>query len=257
MSKRKTEYLKFLINDREKFLVEVDKLSTRAKNLLKNEDIDSYDSFYYRLLIKNSLTDFRHHRNSGSITQNELINLVRAIFNSDGRYNEEIEIFDAALYKLSPKARRILEYLGLTLFETFYYKYAILKEAVDFKKTHNTGPKTQPELNAFVESVCDSIGIEMPYQIPKVLFNPKNSRIPFIPHRLTKKKFFDGFNNLSPDSRIKLSKWGADSLDGFYLEIISEKSQFNMFLNNIGEQNLLEILKLKTEIADSINEIKK
>lgn len=248
--------MQFLINDRRKFLVEVNKLSTRAKNLLKDENIDSYDSFYYRLLIQNNLTDFRYYRNSGSITKKELINMVRTIFNSDGRYNKEIEIFDAAIDKLSSKARSILDYLGLTLFETFYYQYAIKKEALDFDNISNTGPKTRPELKAFAESVCDSLGIEIPYQIPKVLFNPKDPRIPFIPDRITKKKFLDGFNNLSADSRIKLSKWGADSLYGFYLEIISEKSQFNIFLNNIGEQNLLEILKLKTEIADSIHKIK-
>jgi hypothetical protein len=252
MNKRKVEYLRFVIKDRIKFLKEVDKLSSRAKDFLINYNIHTYDSFYYHLFIAHDLYDFQHTRNAGAKTQRELINLMRTILNADRKYDKEIEKFDNELMRLNSRARNVLKSKGISFFETFYYKYAIKKEEIDFKKESNAGLNTRPELYKFVNTLCNYLGVELSDSKPQIYFNPKNPKIPFVPDRNTKKIFLDGFNNLSTSTRNKLIKMGADSLDGFYLEIISENSQFNKVLNKIGEQNLLEILRFRTVLNDTI-----
>lgn len=252
MSKRKVEYLRFVIKDRIKFLTEADKLSSRAKDVLINYNINTYDSFYYHLFIAHDLYDFRYTRNAGVKTQRELINLMRTILNPKGKYDKEIEKFDNELSGLNSRARGVLKSKCISFFETFYYKYVIKKEKIDFKKESNAGLNTQPELNKFVNTLCHYLGVELPDSKPLIYFNPKNPKIPFVPDRKIKKGFLDGFNNLSTETRNKLSRMGADSLDGFYLEIISENSQFNTVLNKIGEQNLLEILRFRTVLNDTI-----
>lgn len=256
MNKRRTEYLKFNKKDREKFLNEVIKLSCRARNILESEKIESYDSFYYRLFVQSNPYDFTRTRNSGVKTRAEIINLMRTILNTGGKYNKELEKYDAEMSKLSPRARSAIINMGLSLFETFYYKYVIKKETIMIAEVRNVGIKTRPELYSFITNFGNYLGVDVTEKKPKILFNTKNPGIPFIPDTKTKKLFLKEFNSLSASTRFKLCDMGADSLYGFYLEIISEKSQFNLVLNKYGEKNLLEILRFRTLLNDSIKEIK-
>lgn len=255
MNKRRTEYLKFKKSDRKRYRSEVMKLSCRARNILESQNIDTYDAFYYRLFLQNNLYDFTHARNSGAKTRAEFINLIRTILNTDGKYTTELKKYDSEVSKLSRGARAAIANMGLSLFESFYYKYVIKKETINLQYVRQAGPKTRPELYSFITNFGNYLGVDVTEKKPKILFNPKNPRIPFIPNRKTKKLFLEEFNSLSPNTRLKLCDMGADSLDGFYLEIISEDSQFNFVLNKIGEKNILEILRFRSLLTDSIKEI--
>jgi hypothetical protein len=253
---KKIKYLTFDKKDRDRFLIEYTKLSTRAKSVLKYQEMLSYDSFYFHLLINRDTKDFQLIRNCGSKTSRELTIFMRTIFNSDGRYNKELSEFENELSKLSPRAKGILNSHGISLFETFYYAYVINKEVIDFLKERNCPMEIKLEVEKFVKSYCDYLGVKVPANINIVYFDPKNPKIPFIPDRKTKKVFTTEFNNLSASTRNRLSNMDADSFEGFYLGIISKNSPFNKVLNNIGELNLIEILRFRSILTDTFKQIK-
>jgi hypothetical protein len=254
--KKKIKYLTFFKKDRLKFLNEVGKQSTRLKNILRNYDMLSYDSFYYHVLINRDTHDFQVLRNCGPDTAKEMITLMRKILNPDGRYDDEIKEFDRELKILSSKAKGILSKLGISLFETFYYTYVIKKEIIDFRKEHGYSKEIHLEVEKFVESFCNYLGFKIPADLPVIHFNPKNPKIPFVPDRKAKKTFSNHFNNLNKRTREKLSDMRADSFEGFYIEIISKDSAFNHFINKIGEQNLLEILRFRSLLGTTFKQIK-
>ena len=255
MNKGKKTYLKFLQSDRKKFLVEIEKLSERAKNILENYDIETWDSFYYHLFINHDTGDFMIFRNCGVNTVKELITLMRNILNPNGRYNEELKKFESDFSQLISGARCVFRHLGISLFETFYYKFVIEKEVIDFKKARNCGSKTLPEVEAFVSYFCNYLGVKVPIRKPLIYFNPKNPNIPFVTNRKTSKTFSLELNNLSKSTRDQLKKMGATSVESFYLMFVSKDSQFNFIMGEFGEHNLSEILRLRTVLKDSIKEI--
>jgi hypothetical protein len=253
---KKKKYLTFDKKDRDRFLIEYTKLTTRAKTVLKYNEMVSYDAFYFHLFVNRDTHDFQLIRNCGPKTAQELTIFMRTIFNLGGKYDNEISKFENELIKLSLRAKAILKSHGISLFETFYYAYVIKKEIIDFKKERNCPMEFKLEIEKFVKSFCDYLGVKVPANINIVYFDPKNPKIPFIPDRKTKKVFKTEFNNLSANTRNKLSNMGADSFEGFYLGIISNDSPFNKVLNKIGEQNLIEILRFRSILTDTFKQIK-
>jgi hypothetical protein len=254
---KKIKYLTFDKKDRDRFLIEYTKLSTRAKMVLRNQDMLSYDTFYSHLFINRDTRDFELIRNCGTKTTLELVTFMRTMFNSDGRYNKELSEFENGLLKLTPRAKGILKSYGISLFETFYYTYVIKKEVIEYKERRNCPLEVKVEVEKFVKSYCGYLGVKVPGDINIAYFDPKNPEIPFIPDRKTKKVFKTEFNNLSDTTRHKLSKMGADSFEGFYLGIIAKNSPFNKVLNKFGELTLIEILRFRSILTDTFNEIRK
>jgi len=250
------KYFKFRPSDRKKFLKEVENLSARAKNVLSNEQMDTWDSFYFYYLINHDKGDFRDFRNCGINTTNELISLMRKIMNPSGKYNKEIEKFDSEFKLLSKNARSVIMHFKLSTFEKFYYRYAIEKDTVNFKDSHNCGQKTLPEVEIFVKTICNYLRIKVPVKKPIIYFNPHNPRIPFIIDKKLDKSFSDEFANLSESTTRQLRKMGAGTMESFYMAFLSEDSQFNMIMKEIGEHNLSEILKLRSIMKEEIKQLK-
>ena len=189
MSQNHPKYLTFLKKDRNRFLVEIEKLSTRAKTILKNSDMLSWDSFYYHLFVNHDVKDFRIWLNSGINTEQELISRMRNILNPDGRYTKEIEKFNYELNLLSPRAKSTLRRIGISLFETFYYRLVIDKEVMDFSTEPYCVPSIRPELENFVESFCSYLKVKVPKKEYIIYFDPNNPKIPFVENYKIKKVF--------------------------------------------------------------------
>lgn len=251
------KYLSFVKKDRRKFLVKIKNLSTRAKYILEDNDIQSWDSFYYHIFVNHDIKNFRVFRNSGIKTEKELINLMRNMLNPDGRYSKELEKFEYDFNQLSSRARIILKSIGISLFETFYYRYVVEKEIIDFSSGRYSSSITRPEIEQFVASFCSYLGVKVPTKKPIIYFDPNNPKIPFTPDKAIKKKFSSEFNKLSKTTRSQLIKMKANSIQEFYLAFLSPDSQFNLIFKEIRESNLLEILRLRTILKDTINQIKK
>jgi len=252
MSKNHPKYLSFLKKDRDKFIVEMEKLSTRAKGILEYSDMQSWDAFYYHLFVNHDVTDFRSFRNSGTHTEKELMNLMRNILNPDGRYNKEIERFDYEFNLLSSRAKGILKHIGISLFETFYYRIVIEKEVFDFMKEHYCSESIRTEIENFAESFCSYLGVRFPKKEHIIYFDPNNPRIPFIADYKIKKLFLSEFENLSKTTKSHLTEIGADTIHGFYTAFISANSPFNIILNEFGKSDLLELLKFRSILTDYI-----
>lgn len=252
MSKSNPKYLSFIKKDRKKFLTEFKKLSTRSKNVLIYNDIQSWDSFYYHMFINHDIKNFQVYRNSGINTEKELITLMRNILNPDGRYNNEIEKFESELDKLSSHARSAIRNIGISLFETFYFRYVIEKEIIEINNVSYCPKIALLEIEKFVESFCSYLGVKVPKKKPIIYFDPNNPRIPFIPNSKIKKTFSSEFNNLNKTIKSQLTKMDANSIQGFYLAFISPDSQFNQIFQEVGESNLLEILRFRSILKDTI-----
>jgi hypothetical protein len=252
MSKNHPKYLSFLKKDRDKFLVEMGKLSTRAKGILEYSDMQSWDAFYYHLFVSHDVSDFRSFRNSGIYTEKELMTLMRNILNPDGRYSKEIEKFDYEFNLLSSRAKSVLKHISISLFETFYYRIVIEKEVFDFSKTHYCSESIRSEVEEFAESFCSYLGVRFPKKDHIIYFDPNNPKIPFIADYKFKKLFLSEFENLSKTTRSHLIKIGADTIHGFYTAFISANSPFNIILSEFGESDLLELLRFRTILKDNI-----
>lgn len=252
MSKNHPKYLSFLKKDRDKFVVEMGKLSTRAKGILEYSDMQTWDAFYYHLFVNHDVSDFKCLRNSGINTEQELISLMRNILNPDGRYSREIEKFDYEFNLLNSRAKSVLRNIGISLFETFYYRFIIEKEVIDFSKERFCGKTIRPEVEKFVESFCSYLGVKVPKKEHIIYFDPNNPKIPFIADYRIKKLFLSEFENLSKTTRSHLIKIGADNIHGFYTAFISANSPFNIILNEFGESDLLELLKFRTILEENI-----
>lgn len=252
MTKSNPKYLSFVKKDRKKFPTEFEKLSTRSKNVLMNNDLKSWDSFYYHLFIKHDVRNFQTFRNSGIKTEQEIITLMRNILDPDGLYNREIEKFKNELNKLSDSAIGILRSIGISLFETFYNRYVIEKEIINLHNVAYCQKKTLLEAEKFVEFFCSYLGVKVPKKKPIIYFDPNNPRIPFIANSKTKKVFSSGYNNLSTTTKAQLTKIDANSIQGFYLAFISHDSQFDQIFKEFGEANLLEIIRFRSILKDTI-----
>jgi hypothetical protein len=257
MTKNQRKDLIFLKKDRTRFLVESESLSTRAKNILTDGDMLSWDSFYYHLFINHDIKDFKSFRNSGVNTEKELIRLMRKILNHDGRYNQEIERFDYEFSLLNTHSRNVLKNIGISLFETFYYRLVIEKEIIDLSRYHPSSGLTRSESEKFIESFCSYLGVKVPKKIPVTYFDPNYPSIPFIPDRSMKKIFSSEINSLSNITRTQLAKIQATSIQGFYSTFISPDSEFCFLLKEFGESNLLEILRLRTLMQENIKDLQK
>ena len=252
MNKNHPKFLAFHKKDEIRFQEELAKLSTRARGILKTADMQTWDAFYYHFLIIHDVGEFDQFRNSGYQTKEELLTLTRTILNPVGQYTRELEKFEFNKSILSSLAKSALKYIGISLFETFYYRLVIEKEVVDFKIGSRCGEKTRPEVEEFVESFCSFLGVKFPRKENVIYFNPNNPKIPFIVDNKLKKEFLSKFDNLSKTTKASLTKIGADNMDGFYTAFISPKSPFNVILNEFGESTLLELLRFRSILKDYI-----
>lgn len=252
MRQSRSGYLKFRKKDRNVFLSEMNRLNTRGKKILQYSDMDTWDGFYYHLFIKRDVKDLIDLRNSGVKTRNELITLMRKILDPHGNYNKAIERFDAEYNKLDGRTKTILRSNGISMFETFFYSVIVKRKAIDFGYYPSSGNVYIAEAEEFVKSVCNFLGKSVPHPKNKIYFNPDNPGLPFVPKQGIKKTFASEFACLSESTKSYLTNSGASNLEGFYTSYIAEDSPFNEVFNEIGESNLLEILKFRSMINGKI-----
>jgi hypothetical protein len=252
MNKYHQKFLAFHKKDEIRFQEELAKLSARARGVLKNADMQTWDAFYYHFLIIHDAGEFDRLRNSGYQTKEELLTFARTMLNPDRQYTKELEKFEFNKSILSSPAKSALKYIGISLFETFYYRLVIEKEVIDFKNGPRCGEKTRPEVEEFVESFCSFLGVKFPRKENVIYFNPNNPQIPFILDKKLKNAFLSEFVSLSKNTKANLTKIGADNMDGFYTAFISPKSSFNVILNEFGESTLLELLRFRSILKDYI-----
>ncbi|MBW6479716.1 MAG: hypothetical protein K0B37_09830 [Bacteroidales bacterium] len=252
MNKNHPKYLAFKKKDRIRFQEKFTELSSRAKGILINFDMQTWDAFYYHFLINHDVGEFDVLRNVGNKTKEELLTFARSMLNPDGQYTRELEKFEFAKSSLSSLARSALRHTGISLFETFYYRLVIEKEVIDFKHGPRCGEKTLPEVVEFVEYFCSYLGVKRPRKENVIYFNPDNPKIPFIADLKLKKAFLSEFVNLSKNTKANLTNIGADNMDGFYTAFISPKSPFNVILKEFGESTLMELLRFRSTMKDHI-----
>lgn len=252
MNKKHPKFLAFNKKDRIRFQKKFTELSARAKGILETANMQTWDAFYYHFLVIHDVGEFDSLRNVGYHTKGELLNLTRTILNPNGQYTRELEKFELNKSYLSSYAKSALRHIGISLFETFYYRLVIEKEVIDFKSGHLCGEKTRPEVEEFVESFCSYLGVKLPRKENVIYFNPNNPKLPFIVDNKLKKAFLSEFVNLSKTTKASLTKIGADNMDGFYTAFISPKSPFNVILNEFGESTLIELLRFRSILKDNL-----
>lgn len=255
-SKAVSTYLLYNRLHNKRFDKELKQLSTRASNVLRTYDIDSYDQLYDQLFIKNNLQDFRGLRNVGLMTQYELINFTRRVIDPQGRFTEYVRSFNESLSGLSPRARGVLRQSSISLFETYFFQMIIKHQKKDFSRGTRSGPETVIELDKFHQKFCELIDVKS--------MKPKNRlKYPLIENntqskgfRKAQSAFNTGYKSLSRETKKVLSDMEANSMDGFYDEFISEYSQLSLLLTKMGPDNLMEVLKLRTICNNILKESK-
>jgi hypothetical protein len=250
------KYLLFDELDRVKFIYEMKGLSVRARNVLDDLNINSWDSFYYRLFINNDIKNFGNFRNVGQLTENELVCFMRSILDPDGLFNTELKKFEDEFSQLNHKAKSVLRNFGLSYFETFYYKYVIERKIIDFRPGYYASEETIQEVEKFVESFCTYLGVKVPIYYPFINFNPKNLKIPTEIDDRINNAFKSNLKTLSKTTKSHLTRLNADTFQEFYMTFISPDSLFNRIFNEFGESNLIEILKLRSTLKNTIKQIK-
>lgn len=257
MNKSHPRFLGYKKKDEIKFRNEFAKLNARARNILISFEMNTWNGFYYHFLITHDAKEFDGMTSSGSLTKNELISFTRSMFNPNGQYSGELQEFEYRKSKLSSTARSALRYIGISLFETFYYRLVIQKEIIDFKHSPRCSGKTGPEVEEFVESFCAFLGVILPRKKDVIYFNPTNPQIPFIIDKKIKNKFISEFSNLSKSTKENLSRIGAEDIEGFYKAFISPQSPFNVILKEFGESTLFELLRFRSVLESHIKTMKR
>jgi hypothetical protein len=244
----------YLLHNRlhkKRFDTGLNELSTRAINVLRGYSIDTYDQFYDQLFIKNNIRGFHGLRNSGLMTQVELIHFTRGVFDPEGRFSDFVYSFEKDLSNLSPRARGVLRQAGISIFETYFYKMVLNPQKKDFQSSLRAGPETVEELEVFHQKFCTLIGEETMKTKNKFNNTSTGNRFSEKTVRKAQTAFKTGYKSLSKETKKILTDKDASSLDGFYEEYISEYSQLSLLLTQMGPENLIEVLKLRT-LCDSI-----
>ena len=234
----------------------LNELSARATNALMGYGIDSYDQFYDQLLVHNNVKDFHGLRNVGRMTQIELIRFTRSVFDPEGQFSDIVYSFEKNLSDLSPRARGSLRLVGISLFETYFYQMILKPRKKDFFKSIRIGPETINELDAFHQKFCELIDVKTMKTKNKFNNTSTGNRISDKAVRKAQTAFITGYKNLSRETKKILSSRDANSLDGFYDEFISEYSQLSLLLTQMGPENLIEVLKLRTMFENILKESK-
>ena len=244
----------YLLHNRlhkKRFETELNELTVRARNVLKAYDIDSYDKFYDQLFIKNNIRGFHGLRNSGLMTQVELIHFTRRVFDPEGRFSDFVYSFEKDLSNLSPRARGVLRQAGISIFETYFYKMVLNPQKKDFQSSLRAGPETVEELEAFHQKFCVLIDLNKNKPKDKFINTSVGNSLSEKAVRKAHTAFKTGYKSLSKETKKILTDKEASSLDGFYEEYISEYSQLSLLLTQMGPESLIEVLKLRT-MCDSI-----
>lgn len=252
MKNNSTKFLAFNKNDETRFQAGYAELSIRARKALASSEIYTWSGLYYHFLIIHDIGEFDKLRFSGVLTQKELLTFARTILNPNGLFSAEMHEFDSRKSNLRPNAKATLLKIGISLFETFYYRLVIQREIIDIKSEYRCSGIIGTEVEEFVESFCLFLGIKRPRKEDVVYFNPKNPRIPFNTDRKLKNSFQTEFINLSRTTRANLSRIGADDMEGFYIAFMHPKSPFNLIFKEFEESTLLELLRFRSVLKDHI-----
>jgi hypothetical protein len=249
----------YLLHNRlhkKRFDTGLNELSTRAINVLRGHNIDTYDQFYDQLFIKNNIKDFHGLRNVGLMTQVELIQFTRSVFDPEGRFSEFVHSFENSLSDLSSKARSALRQSGISRFETYFYQMVLNPQKQDFLTSLRAGPETVEELRAFHQKFCVLIDLKKNKTKDKFINTSVANAFSVKAVRKAQTAFKTGYKSLSKETKKILSDRDAKSLEGFYDEYISEYSHLSLILTQMGPDSLIEVLKLRSMCDNILKESK-
>ena len=160
-----------------KYDIEFQKLGSRAKNFLRDLDLDKFNIFYQDIILGGSLIDFRSLRNCGVKTETELKHFIekfppekrsteafifRESYSTSEKLHQEItsnwflqQIFSQLIAKQNPEIKKLLKKYDAESLQGFSHHF--LKSPVDLPKHFSLliPPYLFGDIQLFREKILD------------------------------------------------------------------------------------------------------
>ena len=219
-----------------KYSIEESLLSARAKNILEDMDVHSLDDFCNVFLEKPAEVDLSGIKNCGLKTQLELENFIKSIkteFKSifpQKKLSEHDELdtyYEERIDRLSTRTKNTLRRIGADSFKGFYVQVLQVNHVDAFLlKVRNCGKKTIQDLlllrDEMVLIINQRKSSDSLPKIESIVFNFRAEH-----------EFNQEFNKLSNRGKNILKKIGADTIKGFYFQVLQKNEVSGLFLSGI------------------------